>query len=217
MFEIEHGVLKKYIPEDKEEHITIPQEVFHINGGAFSNCPYLVSVTFTAKVHSIYDNTFINCPRLSSVIFSNDFQDIGSCSTKDSSGPFVDCPKLKHLDLPATVKRVRLGSSDIESVRIYEGLVKLPNNIFSGCEKLRKVYLPASVEAIEEAAFIDCVELEYVKLPSGLKTIGLMAFWGCKKLRSIELPETVTKIGNDCFNVCGLEEVKLPEGIEIIE
>ena len=92
-----------------------------------------------------------------------------------------------------------------------------------------------------ESAFAEAPQLKEVQLPKHLSRITSMAFSGCTGLKSITVPADVTKIeeyafdgcsslkeikfdGDSCetieeyaFDMCGFEEIALPEGLRTIE
>lgn len=216
MFEIIGGglVLKKYIPEPNESHVMIPNGICDIVKGAFSNCPDLVSVTLSEQVHSISPGAFQNCPKLSCINFNNGF---ASLRTSAEEAPFMNCPHLTSLELPATIDCCDLGESNVREVRISNGLQKLPDHIFAGSRNITTVCLPDSIKVIGICAFRGCSNLQDVKLPCGLQEIEYMAFWECRMLRDIDIPDSVRKIGNDCFSGSGITNVRIPSGITKIE
>lgn len=99
---------------------------------------------------------------------------------------------------------------------------------------LEEVYIPDTVTAIQEKAFLECFNLKTVKLPKELKQIGIWAFgycesleqiefpqnlevidsaafYGCVSLTRVTLPDDLSRLGTHCFRACySLAEVKLP-------
>ena len=78
------------------------------------------------------------------------------------------------------------------------------------------VCIPASVERIGAAAFMNCTELEAVTLPEGLKEIGEGAFTGCISLKEIVLPKGLVSIGEMAFFGTGLRKITIPESVRTI-
>ena len=101
-----------------------------------------------------------------------------------------------------------------ETFEIKEGVTTLKSGVFAGKVTLKKVILPASVTAIEDRAFYDCIGLETVEFAenSALDTIGEWAFRNCVSLKSIAIPSKVTKLNGYTFYNCkSLVKVTLPE------
>ncbi len=80
------------------------------------------------------------------------------------------------------------------------------------CTSITGVELPASVESIEQAAFMNCAKLATVDFAanSQLTSIGAAAFSQCSSLSKIELPQELTTILASAFDGCSLEKVVLP-------
>lgn len=109
---------------------------------------------------------------------------------------------------------------------------------FAG-SKVQEVYLPPTLEVIENQGFDQCTSLEKVDLPPSLKKIGRWAFQGCSKLKTVyiydglevldgyafdechqlqavRLPSQIGYIGAFAFSETALEQVVLPGGVEFL-
>ena len=69
-----------------------------------------------------------------------------------------------------------------------------------------RVFIPKSVEEIEDNAFKNCENLKEVAFEEGsaLKIIGKCAFSGCKRLAEMTFPEGLEKINSFAFYETGL-------------
>ncbi len=65
--------------------------------------------------------------------------------------------------------------------------------------QLEEIRLPEGVRSIGSSCFAGCESLKTVVLPSGLRSIGYVAFKGCDSLGSIDLPDSVWSIENGAF------------------
>ncbi|CAJ1965701.1 unnamed protein product [Cylindrotheca closterium] len=80
---------------------------------------------------------------------------------------------------------------------------------FFGCESLRGINIPCSVNFIGHGAFGDCRSLVAVDLPGGLQDIMKETFYFCESLETIKIPSSVVRIGQQAFEGCiSLESVK---------
>jgi hypothetical protein len=105
----------------------------------------------------------------------------------------------------------------LTGILIPEGVTKLSTGVFTGCEHLESVSLPATLMTIGRQTFSDCVSLGYISLPEKLTTIRYGTFMGCRSLGCITIPSGVTTIGESAFDGCnGLREVVLPETLVTI-
>ena len=91
--------------------------------------------------------------------------------------------------------------SEITSVTIPAGVVKIGAGAFSECQSLTTVSIPASVTIIEYGAFGNCEKLTTINFPEGLIEIGTNAFFGCHALRTVRLPNSLIKLGEDAFSM----------------
>lgn len=54
---------------------------------------------------------------------------------------------------------------------LSEGITKIEEYTFSGCESLRTIVLPKSLSYLSNGAFRNCPNLEYILSKSGSKTM----------------------------------------------
>ena len=103
---------------------------------------------------------------------------------------------IRIVDIIKTYRK--LEELDLKEV---SSILDIQDNLFHGCESLRKIVLPTSTIRIGESAFEACKCLSDVIMPDGLKTIGKSAFFGCNSLKEITIPQNVKSIGSWAF-VC---------------
>ena len=111
--------------------------------------------------------------------------------------------------------KVRVANEDFVSVP--NGVAVIGGGVFANQKKLKKVYIPSTVNEIENEAFNGCVELSDIELPASLKIIGDSAFERCFNLSKINIPNNVKEIGSYAFSSSGIENVILPDFIEKVE
>ena len=85
---------------------------------------------------------------------------------------------------------------------IQYAVTSVADRAFYGCKELESVEFPDSVESIGGFVFSDCENLRKVKLPAGLTKVNSCTFKGCKSLEQIEIPDSVTMIGDWAFLNC---------------
>lgn len=110
------------------------------------------------------------------------------------------------------------GRSDMESIYIPEGIVKVAESAFRYDSLMTTISIPESVTFIGQRAFANMVSLKVVKLPSGLKRLESESFFECNNLQRINIPSGVEFIGRDCFVSCwNLTDVQLPDSLKILD
>jgi len=78
-------------------------------------------------------------------------------------------------------------------------------------EPMTALVLPASLDVIEEEAFMGATSIGYVIVPEGTSAIKARAFAN-SSLTGIDLPVSITSIADDAFSGCGDFTVNAPEG-----
>ena len=154
---------------------------------------------------SIDDDTFNACTALTSIQIPASVETIGLRA-------FKSCSSLANITFEkgSILRDIKGGSkmaSDYMSIDYY--------GAFSDCSALTAIEIPASVESIGVAAFIDCKRLASVTFEhsSKLKSIGggwsspyggfsYGAFLYCSSLTSIKIPASVETIGASAFKGC---------------
>ena len=118
-------------------------------------------------------------------------------------------------------------------------VVAIGRGVFSSCENLKKVTLPASlvdyreafssnktlqtvvlsegIRKVAESAFEGCTSLKSLTLPSTLEAIDDYAFNGCSALASISIPKSVRYLGRQAFSFTELKKVTVPANVETIQ
>ena len=148
----------------------------------------------------IEDRAFINCRNLSKVTFPITLNRIGS---------------EKH---PAGRRFIgAFENSGIIRVSLPEGLKKLGESTFRGCDKMISIDMPNGITEIEDYTFESCRSLEKIVLPENLAKIGHSAFSGCSKMEDVQFPLSLKEIGNYVFSGCySLTAIILNEGLKKI-
>lgn len=128
--------------------------------------------------------------------------DIPNDETEIGRGAFMNCKRLKHVQLP-------------------QNLSYIAKELFMQCEDLPSIEIPLSVDSIAEGAFMFCTSLEKLVIPKSVRYIGTNAWYGCRSLKTLEyhsksIPEVV------CLFASGVEyppvnDILIGEEVEEIE
>jgi uncharacterized protein YjdB len=105
----------------------------------------------------------------------------------------------------------------VGSYAIPNGVKRIGEDAFQGCDSLTSVIIPGSVTDIGNMAFRHCLYLLNVTMSNGVKTIGHNAFQGCDSLVNIEIPNSVTSIEYSAFWAChSLTAITIPRSVTSI-
>lgn len=209
------------------EKVVIPKRVNYVGAGSFVECKTII----VDSENSLYDSRD-NC---NAIIESGSSKLVVGCS-----GTVIPASV-------ASIGGYAFADSTLENIIIPEGVVSIGEYAFSYCYYLNSVEFPASLEKIEDQAFQGCDRLKRVVIPKGVNHVGRGAFSRCRKIvvdsenpvydsrnncnaiietasgklvqgcAGTVIPDGVTSIGNGAFYESNLKNIKIPEGVEVIE
>lgn len=101
------------------------------------------------------------------------------------------------------------ANSDIESIKIPEGITRINDFAFYRCRELKNISLPNTLEVIATGAFEKCYSLEKIILPESVQILGDEVFSHCTKLNSIYIGHSLEPdyVGEDIFYNCPLKDI----------
>lgn len=91
--------------------------------------------------------------------------------------------------------------ADIPAYIDNHPVVQIEHEVFHGCESLEAVWIPETIEDIENYAFADCINLRAFHSESKNLALGTGAFLNCRKLKKFYTAGTVF-IGVRAFANC---------------
>ncbi len=189
--EIAHGIFNecKCLTD-----VTIPNSITTIREWAFAFCTSLTSVTIPENVNTIEANAFWHCNNI-----------------KEFKGKYISRDG-RCLIIYNTIIAYAKGSGT--DYIIPNGVTKIGESAFDGCEELTSITIPDSITSIGDKAFSDCCSLTSVTIPNSVTKIGKGVFYNCTNLTSITIANSVTEIGNHAFSGCdNLISITIPSGI----
>lgn len=218
--------------------------VVSISNYAFRNCTTLKSIVIPDSVQNIGIEAFSGCTALESVVMegvvSMDFSAFSGCTSLKSvsiadtieympHNVFEGCTSLVYAESeggkylgnsanPYTVL-IELVSTDVASFAVNSTTKVIANDVFSDCNVLTNVEIPASVKTIGARAFSNCTNLSTVTFESEsqLKWIWEYAFEECKYLSNFKIPSNTLYIGDQAFTGCkSLGSLVIPMSVETV-
>ena len=208
----------------------------NIGANAFCGCSALKSATMSDGVKSIGEGAFQDCCELASVNIPSGVTNIGSCA-------FSGCANLTKIEVAGGnahyssrggVLYDKSGTTlvccpgGLTSVTIPEGVAKVGESAFSGCNGLVSVKIPSGVREIGLSAFSPCQGLVEIEVAGGnahyssrdgvlYDKSGTTLVCCPGGLTSLEIPEGVTRVCASAFYGCiSLTSVKIPSSMTSI-
>lgn len=188
--------------------------VVEISSLAFADVQRIYSVDFPLSVRKIGADAFNYCETLKSVTMTDNVVEIGP-------GAFCGCG-LEEIKLSENIHEFEVSTYDDEGSGYFSGcdfreyivpdhIMKIGSLTFENNKKLRRIYIPASVETIEKHAFYGCESLEEIIIEEGNKSYysidgvlfsrdgTILHYPQNKKDFSFTIPKTIKKIGAYAF------------------
>lgn len=179
--------------------------------GIVEGCMSLKTLRIPANIRLINNYAFANCG-IETVIFEE-----GSLCTKLGDAVFANCPYLKNIEIPQSVKVlgncVFINCESLESLDLSQ-FTSVGKTLISGCQSLTSIVLPNYMTELSAGFFSGCTSIESCILPESINKIGANAFKDCSNLKAIDIPESVTEIGSKAFAGCtSLTSIIIPSKV----
>lgn len=193
------------------QNAVIPNGVTKIKDYAFNGENGIVSVSIPDTVEVIGDGAFANCKNLSTVYFPGSIKEIGV-------GAFMFC-SLTSVNIPDSVTKLGINAfwgCKLSSVSVPDSVTTMGSGVFNNNSSLKYCRLPYGLTEIPDCTFSQDTSLSEVDFNRNITRIGNNAFTECKSLKHFDIPETVTDIGIAAFCGSGIKEIRIPEGVTVI-
>ena len=236
-----HIILQKADVEHFEgTELHLPDEIDQIGLGAFRYANSLEFVEFPENFTEIGDAAFLSCKALTEVWF------LAGNSLRIGEGCFDECRSLQCFVCKGKPETLKLGEGCfkytgiknvdlswvstlevepfvfggckyLQSIKLPEGMQKLPDKMCWACEKLTEVSIPSTVEQIGASSFY-YTGLTSITIPATVERISAYAFADCKSLQSICFAGNSLKfIGDEAFAKSAIQAIHIPESVKEIE
>jgi hypothetical protein len=169
--------------------ISIPASLESIGSFGFHGCISLSAVLFEtpSKLTNLGANMFSGCARLSAICVPGSVESIGKRCFGVGRGPHRSCRSLRSVtfESPSKLREIQMSA-------------------FAGCDALKSIALPGSLQLIRKDCFRDCSALELVSFESPPTHLQIEhdAFAGCRTLKQFSVPRSVKQLPFACFRGC---------------
>lgn len=146
-----------------------------------------------------------------------------------------DADRIVSVFVPGTVRHIGVRAfadcKNLETIILSEGIESIDDNVFTGCEKLKEIHLPASIKKITGWTFYgsglnkpvfsadgkvliyypQAWENSEYAVPEGVEEIGNRSFIYAKQLTKLTLPQSLRRICSMAFVQCSFTEIAVPD------
>ncbi len=227
----------------KDAAVALPENYeggnYELGKYVFYRCTEITSVVIPDAVTAIRSNAFDGCYNLASISIGSGVKEVESDAFGDGnqSVSTSNCKKLSAVyitDIAAWCEisfansranplyfagALYLDNERVTEIVVPDGVTKIGDYAFYGCDGIISLQMGSSVEQIGEYAFGGCSDLSTVVIGNGVLTIGDSAFTECFALYSVILGSRVESIGSRAFyqcikliEVCNLSSVNITAG-----
>ena len=185
--------------------ITLPKTLISISSAAFQSSPYITDVYYTGskeewnEINIQSANNYLT----KAEIYFNHGATSGSCGenadwsfneithtlTISGSGEIEEKPSFEEYGWYSF-------KDSIAYVEIVDSITNVPANAFSGCEKLKEVYLGTSISNVGENAFSGCASLLVFTIHNDSIEIADGAFNGCNEKLTFICPSASSLVSS---------------------
>ena len=190
--------------------IKIPDSVTTIGYQAFYGCSVLESVEFDvrkSKLESIGDEAFAECPELKNLVIPNSVKTLGANWLGSVKG-YIAYPKDLAGSIPA---------SAVANAVSFEYKVDGNDVVLTGVKNPGEtVTVPDFITVIGNNAFFNCSNIQSINIHKNVKSIGNNAFQNCAALSNMnfETGSKLNSIGDAAFfNCTALTRIDIPENV----
>ncbi len=175
--------------------INLKEVLEYIGKSAFENCVKLICVDLPESLNTIEKSAFNRCRNLNEVLFGSNLKEIGSLA-------FYGCSSLKNVHLPE--KLISIGDMafykcfSLKEITLIKSLCKLGNNVFTATG-MKSATINCDLKECGTDIFSQCNKLRKLTFGEGVKYIGDKFAFRCPSLKYVNFPSTIEYIGRNAF------------------
>lgn len=168
--------------------LDIPESVVSIGSACFNDFSQLKEITFHEGLETLSRNTFNNCPNVKDLVLPSTLKTIYYSFASGTLNSVIMGGKDAVFSRTFYIKNCK-------DLTIRAGVVT--NDLSGGY--FEKITLESGVTFSGDSQFNGCMSLSTIVLQEGILEIPKNCFSGDRKITEINIPDSVTKIGDSAF------------------
>ncbi len=140
-------------------NVTLPESLQKIGSSAFANCTSLSAVNLPASVTAIDSSAFLNCTNLKGdIALPAEIKTVGEFA-------FAGCKGITSVTIPNKAKEIKTEAfrdcTAMTACYVGKNINKIAENVFAGCDNLKKVVFGGSYVNIKDVFDLGVVPTVY--------------------------------------------------------
>ena len=204
----------KEVPDLKT--VKLGDKAVFIGKEAFYKDAILDNVTMPESLTDIGESAFEGCAAFTQVMVPKNVKSMGNAA-------FKNCTELKLSDIESTIltgipEECYSGDEKLTKVTFKENITTIGDKAFYGCSNLESVSFNDNITSIGASAFENCAMLTTpAQMSKALTEIKDAAFKGCVSVEAFELSPVLVSIGKEAFSGCSkFKGITMPATLESI-
>lgn len=186
--------------------LDIPESIVSIGSACFNDFSQLKEITFHEGLETLSRNTFNNCPNVKNLVLPSTLKTIYYSFTTGT----LDSVVMGGKD---AVFSSTFYIENCKDLTIRAGVVT--NDLSGGY--FEKITLESGVTFSGDSQFNGCMSLSTIVLQEGILEIPKNCFSGDSKITEINIPDSVTKIGGSAFGGTGITKAVISKNSNLKE
>lgn len=190
------------------ESVSFPNTLTEIGNSNFTDNNIITTLDFPESLKTIGSSSFYGLSNLQEITFQEGLETI-----KEQA--FNDCPLVKNLVLPSTLKNMVFSfrGSTLENLEIGGEGALFSASGRSGINGVSAKNIIIRGGTIKQNTFYSDKNIESVNLNGNVVFDGYGQFQNCSNLSNAIIGDGITSIPQSCFSGCAIETIVIPDSV----
>lgn len=190
------------------ESISFSNTLIEIGNSNFTDNNIITTLDFPESLKTIGSSSFYGLSNLQEITFHEGLETI-----KEQA--FNDCPLVKNLVLPSTLKNMvySFRKSALENLEIGGEGALFSASGGSGINGVSAKNIIIRGGTIKQNTFYSGKNIESVNLNGNVVFDGYGQFQNCSNLSNVIIGDGITSIPQSCFSGCAIETIVIPDSV----